>query len=111
MLIDLINVWMYVCGLMVYDCVYFGNVWFVVVFDVLNCLLCYVYGVDMVIYVWNFIDVDDKINVIVKVCKDVGDFCVIEDLIVEWIEEIIGWYYVDMDVFGVLCFDYEFCVM
>lgn len=101
----------YVCGFIVYDCVYLGNVCLVVVFDILNCLMNYVYGVENVIYVCNFIDVDDKINVMVLFCKEVGVEGMLEELIVECIEEIIGWYLGDMVVFGVLEFDYMLCVM
>lgn len=109
--IDFWNICIYLCGLMVYDRVYLGNVWFVVVIDMLVCLLYYVFGVDYVIYVCNFIDVDDKINVIVLQCQQMGVFGLFEELICECIVEIIEWYYVDMDVLVVLCFDYELCVM
>lgn len=55
---------MYVCGLIVYNFVYIGNVWLVVVFDVFYCLLKWCF--ECVDYVCNFMDVDDKINVVVK---------------------------------------------
>ena len=59
--IDASNVRMYVCGPTVYDRAHLGNARPVVVFDVLNRLLCHVYGEEHVTYVRNFTDVDDKI--------------------------------------------------
>lgn len=80
------NVWFYVCGLIVYDFVYIGNVCFVIVFDVLFCLLSYFYGGDYVIYVCNIIDVEDKINVCVW--WDYLDF-LFNEVIVKVMEKII----------------------
>lgn len=55
------NVRMYVCGPTVYDRAHLGNAKSAVVFDVLNRVLCEVYGKDHVTYVSNITDIDDKI--------------------------------------------------
>src|SRR5436309_15618728 len=53
---------MYVCGPTVYDLAHIGNARPVIVFDVLFRLLRHLYGEDLVVYVRNVTDVDDKIN-------------------------------------------------
>ncbi|MEC5324331.1 cysteine--tRNA ligase [Aurantimonas sp. A3-2-R12] len=53
---------MYVCGPTVYDYAHIGNARPVIVFDVLYRLLRHLYGEDLVTYVRNITDVDDKIN-------------------------------------------------
>ncbi len=60
--IDPARVRMYVCGPTVYDFAHIGNARPVIVFDVLYRLLRHVYGTDLVTYVRNITDVDDKIN-------------------------------------------------
>ena len=55
------NVRMYVCGPTVYDRAHLGNAKSAVVFDVLNRVLREVYGKDLVTYVSNITDIDDKI--------------------------------------------------
>lgn len=67
MLIEVCKVWMYVCGLIVYNYIYIGNVCSVIVFDMICCYFEYCgYEVN---YVLNFIDVDDKIIKVVKELK------------------------------------------
>ena len=58
--IDPAHVRMYVCGPTVYDFAHIGNARPVVVFDVVFRLLAHLY--DMVTYVRNITDVEDKIN-------------------------------------------------
>jgi cysteinyl-tRNA synthetase len=60
--IDRQNIRMYVCGPTVYDFAHIGNARPVIVFDVLSRLLRHLYGADLVTYVRNITDVDDKIN-------------------------------------------------
>src|SRR5947199_2786217 len=60
--LDPSHVRMYVCGPTVYDFAHIGNARPVIVFDVLFRLLRYLYGIEMVTYVRNITDVDDKIN-------------------------------------------------
>ncbi|MBY6165681.1 cysteine--tRNA ligase [Pseudooceanicola nitratireducens] len=100
--IDPKNVRMYVCGPTVYDRAHLGNARPVVVFDVLNRLLRYVYGDEHVTYVRNFTDVDDKINATALARKEAGAEGSLEDLIHERTEETIGWYHADMDALGAL---------
>lgn len=55
---------MYVCGLIVYNYIYIGNVCSIIVFDMIWCYFEYWgYKVDFVL---NFMDVDDKIICIVN---------------------------------------------
>ncbi|SEJ41914.1 cysteinyl-tRNA synthetase [Pseudooceanicola nitratireducens] len=105
--IDPKNVRMYVCGPTVYDRAHLGNARPVVVFDVLNRLLRYVYGSEHVTYVRNFTDVDDKINATALARKEAGAEGSLEDLIHERTEETIGWYHADMDALGALRPDHE----
>lgn len=101
-LIDFECVIFYVCGLIVYNYVYIGNVCFVVVFDVFVCVLCYIYGVDKVIYVCNIIDVDDKIIVFFK---EIGEL--IEVIMICYVEI----YCQDMGFVGVVMLDIELYVI
>jgi cysteinyl-tRNA synthetase len=55
------SIGMYVCGPTVYDYPHLGNALAVVIYDVLFRLLRHLYGQDMVVYVRNITDVDDKI--------------------------------------------------
>lgn len=96
--LDPTNVRMYVCGPTVYDRAHLGNARPVVVFDVLNRLLRYVYGADHVTYVRNFTDVDDKINA--RAARDGVDIRTLTD-------ETIDWFHQDMDALGALRPDHE----
>jgi len=60
--LDQKNVRMYVCGPTVYDFAHIGNALPLIVFDVLFRLLRHLYGAELVTYVRNVTDVDDKIN-------------------------------------------------
>ena len=84
---------MYVCGPTVYDRAHIGNARPVVVFDTLFRLLRHVYGVDNVVYVRNFTDVDDKIN-----ARAAATGRSIRDIT----DETIGWYHADMDALGAM---------
>ncbi|MFN3292925.1 MAG: hypothetical protein ACK414_05575, partial [Gemmobacter sp.] len=105
--IDPANVRMYVCGPTVYDRAHLGNARPVVVFDVLYRLLRHVYGADLVTYVRNFTDVDDKINAEALRRKAAGRSEPLEALIRERTEETIAWYHADMDALGALRPDHE----
>ena len=59
--IDKNNIRMYVCGPTVYDFAHIGNARPVIVFDVLFRLLRLYYGKNLVTYVRNITDFDDKI--------------------------------------------------
>ncbi len=59
--IDKNNIRMYVCGPTVYDFAHIGNARPVIVFDVLFRLLRLYYGENLVTYVRNITDIDDKI--------------------------------------------------
>ena len=59
--IDKNNIRMYVCGPTVYDFAHIGNARPVIVFDVLFRLLRLYYGKNLVTYVRNITDIDDKI--------------------------------------------------
>lgn len=98
--IDAENVRMYLCGPTVYDRAHLGNARPVVVFDVLNRLLRYVYGQDHVTYVRNFTDVDDKINATAMARKEAGAAGSLEDLVRERSDETIAWYLEDMAALG-----------
>ena len=105
--IDAQNVRMYVCGPTVYDRAHLGNARPVIVFDVLNRLLRYVYGADQVTYVRNFTDVDDKINATALKRREEGAKGTLEELIAQRTEETIDWYHADMDAVGALRPDAE----
>lgn len=91
--IDPQNVRMYVCGPTVYDRAHLGNARPVVVFDLLNRLLRYVFGADHVVYARNFTDVDDKIN-----ARAAESGRTIEEIT----EETISWFLQDMGELGAL---------
>ena len=105
--IDDKNVRMYVCGPTVYDRAHLGNARPVLVFDVLNRLLRYVYGEDSVTYVRNFTDVDDRINETAQKRKAAGAEGTLEELIHERSNETIHWYHEDMDALGAMRPDNE----
>ncbi len=100
--IDPTNVRMYVCGPTVYDRAHLGNARPVLVFDVLNRLLCHVYGETHVTYVRNFTDVDDRINETAQKRKAAGAEGTLEELIHQRSNETIRWYHDDMDALGAL---------
>ncbi len=52
---------MYVCGMTVYDYCHIGHARVLIVFDMVNRYLRYIYGNDNVTYVRNITDIDDKI--------------------------------------------------
>ncbi len=91
--IDPTNVRMYVCGPTVYDRAHLGNARPVVVFDLLNRLLRYVFGDENVVYARNFTDVDDKIN-----ARAAESGRKIEEIT----EETIAWFLQDMGELGAL---------
>ncbi|CAN1571123.1 CysS Cysteinyl-tRNA synthetase [Paracoccaceae bacterium] len=105
--IDASNVRMYLCGPTVYDRAHLGNARPVIVFDVLNRLLRYVYGPDHVTYVRNFTDVDDKINAEALRRQKAGAPGTLEDLITQRTNETIAWYHADMDALGAARPDHE----
>ena len=100
--IDPDNVRMYVCGPTVYDRAHLGNARPVIVFDTLYRLLRHEYGADNVIYVRNFTDVDDKINVTALARQEAGARGTLEELISQRSDETIAWYLEDMDAVGAL---------
>lgn len=78
---------MYVCGLIVYDYIYIGNVCLVIFFDIVCGYLEQIgYEVN---YVVNFMDVDDKL-----ICKveqlGIDVFYVVEKFIVVYYEDFEG---------------------
>lgn len=95
-LFDLVCLILYVCGFMVYNYVYIGNVCGLVVFGVLVDLLWCCFGV--LCYVCNIIDVDDKINIVV---------CEQGVLISIIIGKFVVVYCEDMVVLGVVLLDIE----
>ena len=96
--LDPARIGLYLCGPTVYDRAHLGNARPVLVFDVLYRLLRQVYGVDRVVYVRNFTDVDDKINArAAEAGRDIGDITA----------ETIRWYHEDMDALGALRPDHE----
>lgn len=105
--IDPGNIRMYLCGPTVYDRAHLGNARPVIVFDVLDRLLRYVYGANAVTYVRNFTDVDDKINATALARQQAGATGALEQLIRERTEETIGWYHADMDALGASRPDHE----
>ena len=94
------NVRMYVCGPTVYDRAHLGNARPVLVFDMLSRLLRHTYGTDVVTYVRNFTDVDDRINETALKRKQAGADGTLEQLITERSNETISWYHADMDALG-----------
>ena len=94
------NVRMYVCGPTVYDRAHLGNARPVLVFDMLSRLLRHTYGTDVVTYVRNFTDVDDRINETALKRKHAGADGTLEQLITERSNETISWYHADMDALG-----------
>jgi hypothetical protein len=88
----------YLCGPTVYDRAHLGNARPVLMFDVLYRLLRQAYGVEHVVYVRNFTDVDDKINArAAEAGREIGDITA----------ETIRWYHEDMDALGALRPDHE----
>ncbi len=98
------NVRMYVCGPTVYDFAHIGNARPVIVFDVLNRLLRYLYGADHVTYVRNITDVDDKINA--RALRDYPDLP-LNDAIAKVTEKTADQFHKDVAALGCLEPDVE----
>ncbi len=98
--IDPERVRMYVCGMTVYDYCHIGHARVLVVFDVINRYLRFLYGEHALTYVRNITDIDDKI--IARANENGEDFNALTGRFIEAMHE-------DADALGVLRPDSEPC--